>query len=119
MSGQTKKYKIENYDRIAEESTRLMLALNDVLTQGVSWSAWHRESPTEQGKYRAGISRLDSPAGGLLLLVYRHPNQADYTSVHALDTFDSGYTNQAIRDAIHEARFVWHDEHTETAAQVA
>jgi hypothetical protein len=109
----TKAQKIAEYDHVAAERDRFMLALNDMLNQDVEWSGWHKEHDS-QGRYRVGLSRMDSASGGLVTLIYRHPNQRDYVTTWDACGFDQGmsntwYANPALRDAYHDAMNVWHD----------
>ena len=82
----TKKLMVESFPRMDQERTNFMLALNDVLNGEVTWGTWRAESDL-QGKYRVGVCRMDSPAGGLAIVTFRHPGQGDYTSVYDLERF--------------------------------
>ena len=105
----TQKQKLERFDGLERESTRYMLAMNDLLNAVVVFSGWVRE-PNSDGKYRAGVSRLDSPAGGIVIVTYRHPGQGDHSSVYDLESFQAelrtSYASSwagPIRDAITDA----------------
>ena len=98
---ETKKYKVENFERPAHERDNFMLALHDQLNNEVCWSGWYRDSYSA-GKFRVGVSRLESASGGILMITFRHPNQKDYTSVYDADGFEA--LNPAIEAAKNEAR---------------
>jgi hypothetical protein len=112
-NGQTKAYKVEHFERVERERDAFMLALHDVLNQDVAWSGWHREDGSK-GSYRVGASRLDSPSGGLLIVVSRYPGQSDYATVHDADGFQAN--RWGLNDAVRDAKDTWHDSHMPAVA---
>lgn len=84
MSGVTKKYKLENYDLVASERDRMMMAMHDIQNNRVTWGGWHWEENAD-GKYRVGLSR----DGDLLIQIWRHPGQSDSITVHDAYRFEA------------------------------
>jgi len=72
--------------QVDNERTNLQCALNDILNGNVVWGSWKKEHDGD-GRFRVGISRTDSPSGGLAIVTFRCKGQNDYTSVYPLERY--------------------------------
>jgi hypothetical protein len=84
----TKKYKIENFDAVKAERDRMMLALHDIQNDRIAYGDWCFEAGhSKEGKYRAGLSRMDSCP--LLTLIWRCAGQSDSITVWDAEQYEA------------------------------
>jgi len=84
------------------ERTVLAQGLNDVMNGNVIWGKWVTDKGFlvgnigTGGKYRIGVSRLDSASGGLVFQTYRTSGQNDHTAVYYLESWYSETYRAAV-----------------------